>query len=144
MAVVAVTPDLAGFADAQRRLRQQLGVDAVFEIPGAATWDPAEPIDPDTGRPYDPFATPSSGGAPTTRTVRCTFASRPIAGGDPQQSPLGAVDVGQAALIMEAADYQLVQDATRVTVGVEVYDVQVFRQDIVAGYERWLCFLEHA
>lgn len=141
---MTVAPNLAGFAAAQRRLRDELGVDADFTIPVAATWDPAEAIDPDTGRPYDPFATPTSGGGVSVERVRCSFASRPIAAGDPQQSPIGDADPGQPALIIDAADYARVRNATRVTVGATVYDVQLFRQDLVARYERWLCFLEHA
>ena len=53
-------PDLDGFAEAQGRLRQMIGVDAVFLVDGEPIWPAGTPIDPETGKPYDPFLEPET------------------------------------------------------------------------------------
>lgn len=142
---MTVAPNLTGFQGAMERLRQQTGVDCVFTTPDEPTYPPDVAIDPDTGRPYDPFATPTVPAVPGTATVRCGFAHR-VGGGadDAQPSPLGAIDAGSAALIIAEADYPTVKDATRVRVVDEVYDIEMFRQDVRFGHVRWIAFLEHA
>jgi hypothetical protein len=141
---VTPVPDTVGFAAAQDRLRQQLGVDAVFIVPTASVWPAGTELDPETGKPYDPFLEPESGGEPVEETVRCSYVHKPLALLDPAQAPIGDVDRGVAALIVPVADYSRVRTAVRVRVGDEVYDVQQFRQDIFAGYVRWIADLEHA
>jgi hypothetical protein len=79
-------PDTAGFADAQDRLRQELGVDAVFLIPTALVWPPGTPLDPETGKPFDPFLDPVDPAANTEVTVRCSFVHSPLIGIDPAAS----------------------------------------------------------
>lgn len=144
---MAVTPDLAGFADAQRRLRELFGVDAVFLIPNAATWDAGEPVDPETGRPYDPFATPTTGGDFAQVTVRVSFVSRPLgstrsAAGEIGASPIGNIDESVAALILDVDDYDAVKNATRVVVNDHEWKIEQFRHDELAAMKRWLVFLE--
>lgn len=146
---MALTPDLAGFAAAQRRLTALFGVDATFLTPAAATWDPAEPIDPETGRPYDPFAEPASGGGFDEDVARVSFVTRPLGStrsstGEFGESAIGKVDESVAALILDVADYDRVKDATRVMVNDHEWEIQQFRHDELAAYKRWLVFLEDA
>jgi hypothetical protein len=138
------TPDVAGFASAQVALRAALGVDAVFLIPGEATWPAGTPLDPETGKPYDPFLEPESATATQEITVRCSFVHSPLTSADPEATPIGAADRGSAALVVPLADYPTVRAATRVRVGAETWDIQQFRYDLALTVPRWIAYLEHA
>jgi hypothetical protein len=137
-------PDIAGFEDAQERLRTEFGVDAVFFIPGDPAWAPGTPVDPETGKPYDPFLEPDVPGVDQQITVRCSFVHRALAENDPAATPLGAADLGAAALIVPLARYQEIKKATRVTIGEVVWDVQMFRYDLALTIPRWIAYLERA
>lgn len=67
---MAVEPDLAGFAEAQSRLRQKLGQDVAFYGPVTLTFPANTPLDPETGQPYDP--TISGSAASASGMVRCS------------------------------------------------------------------------
>lgn len=141
----AIEADVDGFAAAQERLRAALGVDAVFIVPaGGETWPPGTPIDPETGRPYDPFLEPETQDEAAEIALRCSFVHRPLSEADPRATPIGPVDSGSAALIVPAADYPTVAAATRVRVGEETWDVQQFRFDVALTVPRWIAYLEHA
>lgn len=137
-------PDPADFADAQQRLRDALGVDAVFLIPGEPTWPAGTALDPETGRPFDPFIDPESSTADTEVTVRCSFVHRPLDTADPAATPIGTFDRGSAALIIPAAAINDMQDATRVRVGEETWDIQLIRYDFALQVPRFIAYLEHA
>jgi hypothetical protein len=137
-------PDIAGFRDAQQRLRQEFGVDAVFFVPGDSSWPADTPLDPETGKPYDPFLEPEVPGVAQQITVHCSFVHRPLVDVDPDATPLGAADQGSAALIVPLDRYQEVKRATRVTVGEDVWDVQMFRYDVALTVPRWIAYLERA
>jgi hypothetical protein len=137
-------PDVAGYAAAQTRLREQLGIDADFLIKGEPVWPPGTPIDPETGKPYDPFLDPVTPVEETTITVRVSFVHRPLDAADPAASPIGPLDRGNAALIVAEADYPTVHGARRVQVAGEVWDLQSWRHDVAARMPRWIAYLEHA
>jgi hypothetical protein len=137
-------PDPEALADAMLRLRDQLGVDAVFVIPGEQAWPEGTPLDPETGRPFDPFLEPETTTDAQEITLRCSFVHRPLAQADPQTSPIGAMDTGSAALIVAQADYPQVADARRARVGEEVWDIQLWRHDTALRVGRWIAYLEHA
>jgi hypothetical protein len=143
------TPDLTGFHAAQRRLVAQLGTDAVFLVRGEASWPAGTQLDPETSKPYDPFLEPEIPATETEITLRCSFVHRPFTPGmwgglDTPQTPIGVVDRGIAALIVAVEDYPRVRTAYRVTVGAELWDVEDWRYDVLAGYQRWIVYLEHA
>lgn len=137
-------PDFAGFKEAQERLRELAGVDATFLIAAAPTWPDGTPLDPETGRPYDPFLEPVDPQADAEIVVRASFVSKPLLSEDPAASPIGAQDRGGATLIVTPEDYAAVKGAYRVRVGSETWELQEWRNDIVGGMERWLAYLEHA
>jgi hypothetical protein len=139
-----VGPAVEGFRDAQAALREALGVDAAFLIASEPEWPPGTPLDPETGNPYDPFLEPVNPTTDTEVIVRCSFVHRPLQGIDPAASPIGAGDLGDAALIIPLERYDDVRTATRVRVGVELWDIQQFRYDVALGTERWLAYLERA
>lgn len=146
---MTVTPNTAGVAGAMNRLREHLGVDATFLVRGEPVWPAGTPIDPETGRPYDPFLEPEVPTEETEVTVRCSFVHRPFAPGamggmDMGTSPLGQADRGLAGLIVSEADYPQVQGAHRVRVGLETWDVELWRHDTSLTVGRYVCFLEHS
>jgi len=55
-----VGPNIAGFMEAQSRLRNLLGSSATFRVPVGATYPPGTPVDPQSGRPYDPTIQPTT------------------------------------------------------------------------------------
>lgn len=137
-------PDTAAIADAQRRLRAAVGVDATFTIAGEPTWPPDTPLDPETGRPYDPFLEPETPGDETAVTIRCSFVHRPLRSIDPEATPIGPGDLGSAELIVDVDDYPAVKGAQRVWVGADAWKVREWRYDIALGVERWLAYMERA
>lgn len=141
---MSAAPDLAGFADAQRRLRGALGVDAAFVIREPASYGPDVPIDPANGRPYDPFAEPQTPATDREVVKRVGFVGRGVGEGSAPLTPLGAIDAGNAALILDPADKPAVEDATTVRIGGETYRIEQWREDPSLRTPRWLCFLEHA
>lgn len=141
---MAVHPDVGGFREAQRRLRAELGVFATFTIPGDPSWPPGTPLDPETGKPHDPFLEPTVPPVDREEIVNCSFVHRPLVALDPAATPIGAADQGLAALIIDEADYERIKDATRVQIGPEIYDVQRFRHDVAIRTERYIAYLEHA
>lgn len=146
---MTINPDVDGFREAQHRLREKLGTAAVFQIPQPATWDPGEPLDPDTGRPFDPFAEPASGGGYVEVTKQVSYVARPLTsgralGGDTYAAPIGNVDMGTAALIIDIDDYAAVATATRVTVAGTLFDIEMFRHDTLGPIGRWIAYLEKA
>jgi hypothetical protein len=144
-----IKPDTDGFRDAQRRLRQELGAAATFYMRSPATWAPDEPIDPDTGRPFDPFAEPASGGEDREVVKLVSYVARPLTsgralGGDSAAAPIGNVDMTTAAVIVDVDDYPEVKDAHRVKVADTVYDVEMWRFDTLGPVERTIAYLEKA
>jgi hypothetical protein len=65
--------DLAGFADAQSRLRNQFAEEVTFMYPEQFAWPAGTPIDPETDEPYDPTVEPITASA-ASAVVRCDVA----------------------------------------------------------------------
>ncbi len=110
-------PDLAGFREAQARLREEMGVDVTFRIPVAAVWPVGTPLDPQTGRPYDPTVEPQSGGSFTNVVKRVGLVFRPIKVNveDPVGDEVqGGIRHGESlALAVSVADHPDIEDATQ-------------------------------
>jgi hypothetical protein len=87
-----VQPDLAGFQDAHRRLRDQAGTTVIFERV-EVTFPPEVPVDQD-GRPFDPVLTAASGLATVaSASASCTVAYRTTRqSGEAEVSPIGWVE----------------------------------------------------
>ncbi len=113
-------PNIAGFKEAQQRLRDQLGVDVTFKIPTAPVWPAGTPLDPQTGRPYDPTVEPQSGGGFTSVVKKVGLVFRPIKVNveDPVGDEVqGGIRHGESlALTISVADYAAVQNAAQVNV----------------------------
>ncbi len=118
--MIPATPDLVGFAAAQQRLREQMGVNATFSIPVAPVWPAGTALDPQTGRPHDPTVEPQSGGGFTTVVKRVALIFRPIRinvedplGDDVTSGLRHGESIGMG---ISTADYAAVQNATQVRV----------------------------
>lgn len=57
---MSTSPNVAGFREAQSRLRNLLGSDASFVVKGPVVYPPGTKIDNETGRPHDPTIRPTS------------------------------------------------------------------------------------
>lgn len=134
-------PNLAGFLDAQRQLRDDFGVDVTLRTPSAPTWDPAEPIDPETGRPYDPFAVPTAGEGFTEDTIRALVID-PLGVGEDETvvGPAGRASTDTMILSVDPADRDALQAATDVIVRESRYRISEVR----AQRSRLVAFLERA
>lgn len=146
---VGLGPTIDGFYDAQMRLRDKLGVDVVFIIVSPPTWPFGTPLDPESGRPYDPFVEPEEGGEDLEVALRCSFVHRPLVPGamgglTSPSTPIGNVDRGFAALLVDVEDYPQVKDARRVRVGEEMWDIELWRYDVALTVPRWIAQLEHS
>lgn len=137
------SPNLAGFREAQGRLRQQLGTDATFSVPTAATYDPAEPIDPETGRPFDPFADPTVGtGEPREEVVRATVSDPAGQSDESVVSPAGRISVNAIVLDVDVADRVRIEGATHVTVFGDRFKVEEGRSSGLDVADRFLVYAE--
>lgn len=138
-------PSLAAFRDAQSTLRQQLGTDATFYVPQPGSYDPAEPIDPETQRPFDPFADPTSGtGVPREEVVRVTVADPGKSTDDKVVSAAGPVFSNDIVLDVDIADETRIDGAAVVEVFGERYRVQEARRDGLTEAIRLLVYCEKA
>lgn len=139
------TPNLAGFADAQSRLRDAIGIDAVFVHDGAKTYDPSVQLNPQTGEPYDPFATPTSSTAETRETIRCSVVTKALAGrtehGQVTDTAIGWMSDAGMALIMDIADADRAEGADTVEAEGEEWELRQLRRDELGS--RAIAFVGH-
>lgn len=92
-------PSLAGFRDAQDRLRALTGELVTFLGPVQVTFPPGTRLDPQSGRPYDPTITPSS----SARASAAVKAGVVSSLGDGQAQPLGWTPEADVMLHMPSA-----------------------------------------
>lgn len=140
-----VTPNMDGFAAAQKRLRQFMGTEVIFRIPVDPSWPVDTPLDPQTNRPYDPTVEPESGGGFTTVTKTIALVFRPIHVNveDPVGSDVSGGIRGEESIAMAISDddYPDVEFATRAHVGdIEYKITQVIRDP--GPDERFIAFAE--
>lgn len=137
--ILTVTPDKEGFADAQRRLRDKLGMDVTFYGPVAAIYDPDVPLDPETGAPHDPTIQPTASAAASS-IVRCSIVQRPFAlpqvkGADSAEGWGSHNDVG---LIMDAADGVRLGSAVAFGYADHLFTIRTTMFDGIGDIQRWV------
>jgi hypothetical protein len=137
-----IAPDLAGFRAAQNRLIQQVGITAVFVHEGQSTYASDVPMNPNTGKPYDPFATPTSSTAERRETVQCGIVARVAVEGDTRQTAIGMMSRESVALLCNIVDLPRITGADRVEFENEVYELRSIDQDSIGA--RAIAFVEHA
>lgn len=101
--MAAVAPDLAGFTEAQQRLRGGFGEDVTFFQAAVLTYPPDTPIDPETGEPYDPTVEPVDENQPSA-TVTCTVAFITQANRDQLEFKTSALGIEERTHVLAIAD----------------------------------------
>jgi hypothetical protein len=139
---VGLDPDKAGFADAQRRLREAFGEPCTFRWPAVDTWPDGTPIDPLTERPYDPSIEPASE-VQRTETVTCSVVFRAVGRMQPEpvSSAIGVLDANKIVLIADITDRNRIEGATEVDVRGERYVVDSTRPDGIGEMQRFLAYI---
>lgn len=139
------TPNLAGFADAQARLRTLYGTDAVFIHAGTPTYDPTVQINPRTGEPYDPFATPTGTSPARREVIRCSAVTKMLTGrteeGRIEDTAAGFMSGAGMALMFDLADWTRAHGADTVEAEGEEWKVRQLRRDELGS--RGIAFLGH-
>jgi hypothetical protein len=133
-----VEADIAGFADAQQRLRERFGEPAVFLQPPQFTYPPGTPIDPETDRAYDPVLVPTAS-AQASAAVNVTVAYQARAR-DETAGPIGFSDRAHVMLIADLADRPLCEGAITVLLREDPYTITAMRPDGIGQLQRWLTY----
>lgn len=133
-----VSADLAGFADAQRRLRDQFGESVVFLQPPTFSFPAGTQIDPDSGQPFDPAVTPTAS-AQASAAVNCSvaFAAQDDA---EREGPAGFVDRTRVMLIADIADRDACEGAVTAVLRGENFQITSMKPDGIGGLQRWLTY----
>lgn len=132
-------PDLAGFEDAQHRLREAFGEPVIFLMPPVETWPPGTELDPETGRPYDPMLEPLVSNQ-EQRQVTCDVATRPFTGSDVEFAPVGLVEREHQMLACDLAYASAASGAIEYEVRGSRYAVTSQRPDGIGRVQRFLTF----
>jgi hypothetical protein len=145
---MSVEPNVAGWMEAQDRLREKLGTTVYFLIPPTLTvedYPPGTSLDPETQLPFDPTVEPISGEQAQRVSVVASVVHRPI-DTDVRDAalnmPVGLVPSGNAALIISLADRPRVEDATEVEIWGERYRITEWRRDGLTVQNRWIVFTQ--
>ncbi len=139
------SPNIQGFIEAQNTLRQEFGVDVVFDIPVAPVYAPTVPIDPETGLPYDPTVVPTSGGGTTQVTILGLLVRQALPTNEQDEvtwSQSGVRRTDMAVLSIDPVDRPTIEGATSFTVQGIPYSVTDMTPDGIVDIDRWLVFGE--
>lgn len=138
------TPDLAGFQEALDYKRQVLGEHVTLLGPVTATWDPSVAIDPDTGKAYDPMASPTaSARASAVVQAGVAYRHRPGFGTAASKSAAAGIFADADVLVIlssAAASAAIAVEVQTVVARDETYKVMARRFDGVTGIDRYLIF----
>lgn len=136
-------PDIAGFLDAQDRLRDKMGQDVDFMVRVASVWPGGTPLD-ENGEPYDPTVKPTSGGdlRPVTKRVGVMFkkASPLRPGADTQWETVGEFSGMDIILNLNGTDYADVRTAVQVWFNGLKFRIVEFKPGGLGGVDRWLVY----
>jgi len=136
-------PNLAGYDDAMRRKRDRMGQDVIFYVMTTPTYAPDVPLDPESGKPIDPWAEPASGGVEVEVMVRGSVVNRPIGGGtadDSRATAIGIVPEDNLAVILSPEDFDRVKTARTFVAYGERFKVTDARPDGIGSLQRHIIF----
>lgn len=129
-------PDLAGFVEAQRRLRRKLGRRVTFFTPLATSYAPGVDLDPETQQPFDPTIQPVASGY-ASATVDASVVKRPFSIRDrPSVDARGIEPGSNEGLIIDIGELQAVGDASHYEVDGERWKVVKVTPDGIGGEQR--------
>lgn len=138
------SPDIAGYAEAQARLRAKMGRPVAFFTPEPTTW-PEDVVFGEDGRPLDPTVQPLASGF-ASASVNCNVAAKTGRTFDPpaDDGPLGLIGHRSLLLILDEEDFPEIADATECEVFSSRYTIGADQPDQVGGEDaqRHLVFVE--
>lgn len=138
-----VRPDLAGFVDAQNRKRELIGEDITLLFPPSLDWPPGTPLDPQTGRPYDPMVEPVAS-AQASAVVRAGVAFRAVnragIGGETDVAALGYLDNSHIMLNLPLACAAVASGAQDFIAREERYKITATKEDGIGIVARVLVY----
>jgi hypothetical protein len=140
-----VLPDLAGFAEAQQRLRDRFGRVVTFYRPSDALYSPDVPLDEQTGQPFDPTIRPASGGALASASATANVVYAPLAGTSRDKTvsdQLGRHSKLNKNLILGIEDQSVASGAVRFEVDGEHWKIVDVKLDGVGAIQRVVVFGE--
>lgn len=119
-----ISPDLEGFRDAAILMRAEMGADVPFFTRVDGTFPPDTPIDPETGKPFDP-AVAESGSAWGSAVLRAGVYTKPVTGADDDAiaNAVGWFEQGAIVLDVDPDDYASVEAATEVEWNGDRYEI---------------------
>jgi hypothetical protein len=144
---MTVTPDFAGFEDAQRRLRAALARTVIVHSTTPAVYPPGTPLDPESGEPHDPTIAPESGGEDVSQVINARVhgaafmgAGAAAFGGREVTDQLGIHSTRDVALVVEPELYDDVKDARTFEVDDQTFAVQNVVHDEIAHAPRVIVY----
>lgn len=135
-----VSPDMLGFRDAQRKLRDQFGEDVTFFMAEQLTYPAGTAVDPETGEPYDPTIEPETT-VQDSFTVHCSVAFISQANRDTLEfktSALGDEERTHVLVIADYGDRDLVNGAVEFTWRGDPFKVEAQKPDGIGSPQRIL------
>lgn len=140
------TPNLAGFKDAQRRLRSHFAELVTFHFPAVETWPVGTALDPETGRPYDPVVQPTTSVEDAVQ-VRCSIFFRALKrGGISGEASVGAagwISDAEVMLIADIDERPRIEGAEGFSVRDGSWDIIAMTEDGIGEIQRWLVYGRH-
>lgn len=136
-------PDIAGFLDAQNRLRDNMGHDVDFMVRVPAVWPEDVALD-DDGSPYDPTVEPLSGGGleAVTKRVGVIYkqASPMRPGAATRFEPIGEMSGIDLILDVNAADRADIQTAVQVWLNEQRFKIVEWVPGGLGKIDRYLVY----
>lgn len=131
-------PDLAGFREARERKRRLFSEPVVLLGPAVATYPPGTPIDPETGRPYDPVLQPTSS-ARASALIDAEFVWK--SGQTPSEdTAAGTFERSHPMLIAGSAASAVASAMTHFTARGEMFQIEGVHFDGITGIDRVLIY----
>lgn len=133
-------PDLAGFRDAQERLRDHFGSIVTMLGDVQVSFPPGTRLDPQTGRPYDPTVQPVAS-AQVTAVVKANVTYKPMAGDPSKPAAIGWIDTAEVMLSLASAAASAASEANAFLIRGERFQVVANHFDGIADVpDRYLIF----
>lgn len=136
----AAEPDLAGFAEAQGRLRDHFGEVVVLLRPTAHSWPSGTPLDPESGEPFDPVLAAQGSASMASAQITANIAERPFGRADVEWTNIGARETDDVMLIADVGASAALASATRFEARGTHYEMRSWRFDGIGGIQRAIAF----
>jgi hypothetical protein len=140
-----VFPDLAGFAEAQQRLRSRFCRVVTFYRPTDALWSPDVPLDEQTGQPFDPTIKPASGGAIASASAVASVVYMPLQGVSRDRTvvdQIGRHSKQNKDLILDISERDVASGALRFELDGEQWEIVDTKLDGIGDLQRIIVYGE--